>query len=78
MHEIETVEAVSDSPSGYLHSSNKHPVRRSSRKTGPPSCLQMTLNPQRKRYTEESVPLAEDMEEKEEKEEKEEEAGDPQ
>ena len=72
VHEIETEETVSDLPNGDPQSSNKHLVRRSSRKTGPPSRLQMTLNPQRKRYTEESVPLAEDMEEKEE------EAGDPQ
>ena len=37
------------------------PTRRSSRKTRPPSRLQMELEPQRKRYVEESVPLGEDM-----------------
>ena len=37
------------------------PTRRSSRKTCPPSRLQMELDSQRKRYVEKSVPLAEDM-----------------
>ena len=65
MHEIEAVKAISDSSNGDPQSSNEHMVRSSSGTTGSPSRLQMTLNPQRKCYTEESVILAKDMEEKE-------------